>query len=169
MFEPLTQFRHRAFGIPFHYKGFETGKGKYQFLDLTEWYIRTEIFLCKEFPEPDSQAFGHMKRLFDEFLLTQIAAQVDHTQVKEMVSPAEITQIYEVPLIAYKNCIAVLEVAVYGSVLIRDIGNKTLQFFFLGRRKKRIIIQEPVIAVFYPRTALQEAGEEPEQPGEVRG
>ena len=57
-----------------------------------------------------------MKSLTYKIFTAQVAAQINHTYVKQVVSVTEIAQVYEIALIAYKYGVAVLKVTMQGCV-----------------------------------------------------
>ena len=145
--QSLAEFRHGFAGVTFDNQGFEAGIGTNQGLNFLERNTCPEISRCEAFPEFDGQRLGHVKGLLDEGLVVEAAAEIDHTHVEEVVAPTEIAKVDEITSVAHKDDIAVLEVAVDGSVLVRNVGDETSQFVLFSRRKEGVFFQQAIVTV----------------------
>ena len=65
-----------------------------------------------------------MERLLDERRRSKVTTQVNHTHIEKMVAVAKIAEVYKITLVAGKDGIAVLQVAVYGCIFIGSIGDE---------------------------------------------
>ena len=88
-----------------------------------------------------------MEGLLDEGLLAQAAADIDHSQVEEVVAVAEIAQVDEIALVAGEDGVAELQVAVDGCILVRGIGDELAYLVLLCRTEERILRNQAVVAI----------------------
>ena len=90
-----------------------------------------------------------MESLPDETFLAETAAQIYHSQIKHVVSVAEISQVYEITFRSRKDGIAVLQVTVNGGIGIGGIGYKLADAVFLGGAEERVLREQAEITLFY--------------------
>ena len=141
------KFWHGPFGVSFHNQSLEAGKGAYHCFNFFQWNAIAKIRWRKALPKTDGQRFGHVEGLLDESLVAEAAAEINHAHIKEVITLAEIAQVDEITLVADEDGVAVLEVAVYGRVLVGRIGDETGQFVFFNCCKKGILFQQAVVTI----------------------
>ena len=76
-------------------------------------------------PKLDGSSLIHVEGLFDERLVAEVAAQINHSQVKKMIAVAKVTEVDKIALAFSENNIRVLEIAMDGGVGIGDAVDET--------------------------------------------
>jgi hypothetical protein len=81
-----------------------------------------------------------VESLFDEAFVAELATDIHHAHVEEVVSIAEVSEVDEITFLADKDGVGELEVSVDGSVLVWNAADETAQFIFFVCREKRVFM-----------------------------
>ena len=144
-----SKLRHRSSGVAFHNQRLETRKGTNLLFDVFQRTVTTKIGMGEAFPKLDGSGLVHVEGLLNECLIRKHATEIDHTDIKEVVAVAKVAKVDEITLVANKDSIRKLKVAMDGGILVGNIGDESTQLLLLLSREKRVVSQQMVVSVFH--------------------